>query len=86
MQTLKVVNIKCGGCENTISSALKAKGFTNVQVDAMKQEISFEQGDMAQARKIMESLGYPPADSPAAKSFLKKAQSYASCMVGRIKK
>ena len=85
MPTLKVVNIKCGGCEQSIISALEKGGLTDIRIDVMKQSVSFE-GDPEIARKILSSLGYPVADSKEAKSFLKKAKSYMSCMIGRTKK
>ncbi|MFA6375858.1 MAG: heavy-metal-associated domain-containing protein [Candidatus Paceibacterota bacterium] len=85
MNTIKVVNIKCGGCENNIILSLKKAGLDNIKIDIPNQIVSFD-GDAAAAEKILSSMGYPKADSPEAKSLLKKAQSYGSCMVGRIKK
>jgi copper chaperone CopZ len=85
MPTIKVVNIKCGGCENSIISSLEQLGLRNVKVGVTNQAVSFE-GDIEIAKKKLSSMGYPEAGSREAKSFLKKAKSYASCMVGRIKK
>lgn len=85
MNTIKVVNIKCGGCENNIVLSLKKAGLENIKVDIPSQTVSFD-GDIKIAAKILSSMGYPEAQSPEAKSLLKKAKSYASCMVGRIKK
>jgi copper chaperone CopZ len=86
MTTLTVVNIKCGGCEKSIISALQKLGCTNVTVDVTNQKISFEGGDIEKVKKELSKMGYPEANSPQAKSLLKKATSYASCMVGRLKK
>jgi len=86
MPIIKVVNIKCGGCENSIKSALESKGFKVLRVDAMKQEVEVENGDIETAKKILGSMGYPAEGTKEAESFLKKAQSYVSCMIGRIKK
>jgi len=85
MTTIKVVNIKCGGCENMIKTSLTEAGLFNVSVSVEKQEVSFD-GDAVKAKELLTKMGYPPADSPEAQSFLKKAQSYASCMIGRVKK
>lgn len=85
MNSLKVINIKCGGCENNIIMSLKKAGMENVKVDIPNQTVSFE-GDPETAAKVLSAMGYPKADSEEAKSLLKKAKSYASCMVGRIKK
>jgi copper chaperone len=85
MAILKVTNIKCGGCENMIISALKKAGLTEIKVDVTSQTVSFA-GEADKAGKVLSSLGYPEAGSKEEGSILKKAKSYASCMVGRIKK
>ncbi len=85
MNTLKVVNIKCGGCEQTITSSLEKEGAINVKVDVANQTVSFD-GDVEKAKSVLAKLGYPEESSREARSFLKKVKSYASCMIGRIKK
>ncbi|MBT7553584.1 heavy-metal-associated domain-containing protein [bacterium] len=85
MATLDVVNIKCGGCEAQILAALSGVGLKDIKIDVAKQQISFE-GDENIAIPILTKMGYPPADSKEAKSFIKKAKSYVSCMIGRTKK
>lgn len=85
MPTIKIVNLKCGGCENSIKLALEKDGFRDVKIDINTQEVSFA-GDADRAKKILEKLGYPEKGSKAEKSLIKKAKSYGSCMIGRIKK
>lgn len=85
MQKIQVVNIKCGGCEKTIISALEKAGMNSVQIDIQNQTVSFE-GDLEGAKMILSKLGYPEAGSEEARSILKKAKSFASCAVGRMKK
>lgn len=85
METIEVVNIKCGGCEEGIIDSLTKAGMTNVTVDVDNQRISFE-GDRAKAKDILTKKGYPEAGSPEAASLMKKAKSYVSCMVGKTKK
>jgi len=85
MPKIKVVNLKCGGCESQVKSILEKEGFENVQVDATNQTVSFD-GDLSDAGEILTKAGYPPADSQKAKSLMKKAKSYLSCMIGRTKK
>lgn len=85
MTKIKVVNVKCGGCEKEIISSLEKGGLKNISIDIENQSISFE-GDRDIAKKILTKLGYPEAGSKEAKSLLKKAKSYASCALGRIKK
>jgi len=84
MQKLKVVNIKCGGCEQSIISALEKQGLTDVKVDVDCQEVEFT-GDPEIARKKLTQMGYPEQGSKQAKSLAKKAKSYMSCMRGKLK-
>ncbi|EKE15922.1 MAG: heavy metal transport/detoxification protein [uncultured bacterium] len=87
MNTIEVLNIKCGGCEKSITSALENADFSSVTIDTSsgKQLISFE-GDIEKAKKILSKLGYPEKNSPRAKSILRKGLSYISCAIGRMKK
>jgi len=84
MNTVIVTNIKCGGCEKSILSSLQKAGLRNVSVDLAEQKVSFE-GDSEAAKKVLSKMGYPEAGSPEAKSLMKKAKSYVSCAIGRMK-
>jgi len=83
MNSITVVNIKCGGCENKITSALEKAGLDHISINIPSQTVTFD-GDPETARKILSSLGYPEATSAEAQSLLKKGHSYLSCMIGRI--
>lgn len=85
MAKIKVVNIKCGGCEAGIVSALSKKGLKDIKVDIDNQEVIFE-GDVSLAKKTLTKMGYPEAGSNEAKSMVKKAKSYISCAIGKTKK
>ena len=85
MEKLKVSNIKCGGCEKTIVSSLEKIGIKNINIDIPSQTISFD-GDVSAAREELSRLGYPEADSAESKKLYKKARSYLSCAIGRMKK
>jgi copper chaperone len=85
MNTIQIVNLKCGGCAKTIKSALEKKGITNVSVDTVSQKVDFN-GDVEKARLILSRIGYPEKDSPEAESLFKKAKSYVSCARGKMKK
>jgi len=84
---IKVENIKCGGCANSISNKLKGNN-PNIQVD-----IDIEQGIVAinsseelnrdSFIQTLKNMGYP---EPGDGNLLTTAQSYVSCMVGRIQK
>lgn len=84
MNTIKIVNIKCEGCKNTIISTLEKNGMSEVGVDLEKQEVSFE-GDMDIAKEQLAKIGYPEIGSEEAKSLIKKAKSLVSCAIGKMK-
>lgn len=83
MQTLNVVNMKCGGCETKITKSLQSAGISNVHIEVAKGNVSFD-GDVEKAREVLSSLGYPEAGTAEAESLLKKGHSYLSCAIGRI--
>lgn len=85
MSYIEVVNIKCGGCEKSIIDSLLKAGLSNVRVEVAEQKVYFD-GDTEIAKKILAKIGYPAANSPEARSIAKKAKSYVSCMLGRLKK
>lgn len=84
MNTIKIVNVKCEGCAKTIISELSKIGLKNVSVNVNSQEVFFE-GDVKLAKKELERIGYPEVGSQAAKSALKKARSFVSCAMGKVK-
>ncbi len=84
MSKIEVVNIKCHGCAKSIEDSLIKKGLKNIKVDPNSQTVEFD-GDIDVAEKTLSKMGYPKAGSSEAVSLFKKAKSYASCMVGRLK-
>ena len=85
MTVLKVINVKCGGCEANIVDSLEKLGLTNVKVNSKDQTVSFT-GDEEIAKKKLAKMGYPEVSSPEAKKILGKAKSYLSCLIGKTKK
>jgi len=84
MNTIQVVNIKCGGCAKTITSELEKLWATDISIDIASQKVSFE-GDEKLVSKKLASLWYPEAWSKQAESLLKKARSFVSCAIGKTK-
>jgi copper chaperone CopZ len=86
--TLKIQNLKCGGCAHTIISRLNTlKGIENVSVDTDSNTVCFENESSAKVEsvtKLLSKLGYP-VDGDA-NSIGKKAKSFVSCAVGRMAK
>ncbi|MEM6299157.1 MAG: heavy-metal-associated domain-containing protein, partial [Bacteroidota bacterium] len=77
-------NIKCGGCGNSIVKAITPfAGITDVKVspEENKVTLSGEDFDLEAILEKVKQLGYPQAGE---NSFIHKAKSYASCMVGRV--
>ena len=81
---VQVENIKCSGCIKSIKNELKEiPGVISVDVDLAKSEVmlagEFEENTVI---KKLDQMGYPKVGH---NSLLKKAKSYVSCAIGRIK-
>ena len=78
-----VENIKCGGCMNSIKTALlKLKGLTAVEIDKAEDKVcvsgvTIERNDLVVK---LAALGYPEKGS---NNLISKAKSFVSCAVGR---
>lgn len=82
---IQVINIKCGGCANTITKALEKKWAKDVSIDIKSGMVTYSEGaEKTEITSLLSSLWYPEVGSPEAESFLKKAQSYMSCAIGKI--
>lgn len=85
---VKIQNLKCHGCANTIITQLsKLNGISDVTVDNDTDEVSFSHGSEKEfelVRKKLSDLGYPMVGE--SNSFPKKAKSFVSCAVGRMTK
>jgi copper chaperone len=88
MKKYKVLNIKCGGCANTVKTKLEPVfGKVEVNLEVMPREITVEDSvDELQLREQLKSLGYPMADEKLSFSeeITTKANSFVSCAVGKI--
>ncbi len=89
-KSFKLLNIKCGGCANTIKNSLK-DDFGEVEVDLSQEPrvVTLEIKDEEQEKlfhKKMRSLGYP-MDNEKLGTFSAtglKAKSFVSCAVGKM--
>lgn len=86
--TLKIQNLKCHGCANTIVNQLtKLEGVSGVKVNNDTDEVAlnFESdSQLRQVTKKLSDLGYPLLGEN--NSLPKKAKSFVSCAVGRMSK
>jgi len=91
IQTFEVANIRCGGCANTITKALKESGFEEVQVDLScepRKVTAFiaDEAQLAQFKAILRNLGYPLSgeEEGAIDNAALKLKSFVSCAVGKF--
>ncbi len=89
MRTFKVLNVKCGGCANTLKGKLKDEfGEVEVNLEVMPREITLNiSNDKIEAlRDALIKLGYPMADEKL--NFMQntttKAKSFVSCAIGKM--
>jgi copper chaperone CopZ len=84
METIiEVENIKCGGCMNSIKTALmKIENVELVKID-LEAETIYISGNANRENIItkLNSLGYPEKGN---NSFTKKAKSYVNCAIGKM--
>ena len=84
METIiEVENIKCGGCMNSIKTALmKLENVEEVTIDKEIDTI-FVKGNTDRETIVfkLNELGYPEKGN---NSFTKKAKSYVNCAIGKM--
>lgn len=87
-ETIKIQNLKCGGCAKTIKDQLSAlPGAIRVEVDEAGNTVLITHEDSLEKHLITErlmALGYPEEGDN--NNILTKAKSYGSCMIGRLTK
>lgn len=86
--TLKIQNLKCGGCANTIITKLgELNHLSKINVDNTNDSVSFNyltEESFTEAKTLLAKLGYPIVGEKNA--LTTKAKSFVSCAVGRISK
>ena len=82
-QQFEVENIKCGGCMNSIKTALlKLDGVTEVTIDKEIDTVTVI-GAMNREDVVnkLNDLGYPEKGN---NTLIRKAKSYVNCAIGRM--
>lgn len=82
-QQITVENIKCGGCMNSIQTALlKLNNVEKVTINKETETITVE-GNISKDKLIakLNELGYPEKGD---NSLVKKAKSYVNCAIGKM--
>ncbi|MFA5214542.1 heavy-metal-associated domain-containing protein [Sulfuricurvum sp.] len=87
----EVANIRCGGCANTITKALKEVGFKEVSVDLScePRKVTVDianDAQLAQFKAVLRNLGYPLSgdDEGSIDNAALKLKSFVSCAVGKF--
>lgn len=84
-EIIKVANLKCSGCANTISKELnELDGVVRTLVDVEDNSVTVVHEDIYRQIIIdrLHALGYPEATEK--NGLLLQLKSYGSCMLGRI--
>lgn len=86
MTTLEILNLKCGGCANTIKKGILAiEGVTEVSVDLETSKVTVNSTDdfvIKNVKSKLASMGYPEVGD--ANTIIHKAKSFVSCATGRM--
>jgi len=88
-QTYEVLNVKCGGCANTLKTKLlEAFGEVEVNLEVEPRQITLdiEESKLPALRQALKKLGYPMSDEDlsAMEGFSTTAKSFVSCAVGKM--
>ena len=88
-QTFEVINVKCGGCANTLKTSL-AEEFgeveVNLEVEPRQITLDIEESKLPTLRTSLKKLGYPMSDEDLTtiEGFSTTAKSFVSCAVGKM--
>lgn len=87
-QTFEVLNVKCGGCANTLITSLEkdfGKVEVNLNVTPRKITLDIEENQLDDLKTKLRGLGYPLTTDEL--SGLQKAtttaKSFVSCAIGK---
>jgi len=86
MTVLEILNLKCGGCANTIKKGiLSIDGVDEVNVDVETSKVSINTTDetlINQVKEKLSKMGYPEVGDT--NTVLHKAKSFVSCATGKM--
>ena len=88
-QTYEVLNVKCGGCANTLKTKLMEEFGeieVNLEVEPRQITLDIEASAVPSLREKLKSLGYPMSDEDLStfEGFSTTAKSFVSCAVGKM--
>lgn len=84
--TLKIQNLKCGGCAHTIQTKLsELKGIYNIVVMVESDEVLFNSDSknaIIEVKQTLKAIGYP--EESEINNIVTKAKSFVSCATGKF--
>jgi copper chaperone CopZ len=88
-QTFQVLNVKCGGCANTLKkSLLEEFGEVEVNLELMPREITLkiEENQIESLKSKLKTLGYPfvTDELNTIEKITTTAKSFVSCAIGKM--
>ncbi|QSZ41831.1 heavy metal transporter [Sulfurimonas aquatica] len=88
-QNFEVLNVKCGGCANTLKSSLKenfGEVEVNLEVEPRIITLDVSEDKIPELRVSLKKLGYPMSDEDLTKfeDISTTAKSFVSCAIGKI--
>lgn len=87
-QTIKIQNLKCGGCAHTIKTKLEdLLGVNTVEVMVVYNEViinSDSENILSTVKQKLKLLGYP--EETEENTIVTKAKSFVSCATGKFSK
>jgi len=88
-QTYEVLNVKCGGCANTLKTKLEeefGEVEVNLEVEPRQITLEIEDTNVSTLRQALKKLGYPMSDEELStiEGFSTTAKSFVSCAVGKM--
>lgn len=88
-QTYEVLNVKCGGCANTLKTKLHddfGDVDVNLEVEPRQITLDINEDQLPALRKKLIGLGYPMSDEKLSKfgEVSTNAKSFVSCAVGKV--
>ena len=86
VKEIKVSNLKCGGCVNSVKKGLSTiDGVDKIEVDLDTSTISVDASDenvISLVKEKLSLLGYPEENEK--NSLIHKAKSMVSCSMGKF--
>ena len=86
MKTIEILNLKCGGCVNTVKKGLLyVDVIDEVEVDLENSKVMIPTEDeqvLIEVKKKLSKMGYPEIGD--ANTIMHKAKSFVSCASGRL--